>query len=333
MSDEPLVSIIIPCYNYALFLPESVGSIKSQTYKNWECIIIDDGSTDNSRVIAEKLALDDSRIHYYYQNNSGPTIARNLGLSKAKGSFIQFLDADDLIEADKIRKQLDIFAANPECDIVYSNVKYFRSDDLSELYNDITLDGSKPWMKNLSGKGEFMITAILKENLMVIHSPLFRASLVKNFGKMDEDLFYNEDWELWARYAINNARFQFDGGPGTQALVRVHQSYSKDNFKMFIYGLLASLKLNKTLTERKYKKIMIPKIAYHKRIIDEKLISILRKDKREAIEKAVFIEKLTGISRYRFYSRLFAHFPFWICYLYSRFVFIIHKLKNVIIYA
>lgn len=333
MANNPKISVIIPCYNYALYLPETIGSLLNQTYKNWECIIVDDGSTDNSKEVAESLCAKDNRITYYLQGNSGPTVARNWGLKLSTGQFIQFLDADDLIENQKLEKQLMLFESNPELDVVYGNVKYFKANDVAKQYHDMSLEGSKPWMKKLSGSGEKMICAFLNENLMVIHSPIFRKSLVEKWGGMDEDLYFNEDWELWTRYAIRDAKFQFDESEGTNALVRVHDSYSKDNFKMFVYGLLACLKLNKLFNDTKYRKIMIPKIAYHKRIIDEKLISQLSSDKVAAIEKAIFVEKLTGISRYKLYSRLFKTFPAWFSYLYSKFLFVIHKLKNIIVYA
>lgn len=330
---QPLVSIIIPAYNYALYLPECVESVLKQTYSNWECIIIDDGSTDNTKQVAEKLCNTDKRIYYFLQKNSGPTVARNFGLSKAKGEFIQFIDADDLIESKKLEIQLAEFEKNPDCDIVYSSVRYFRANDRTKLYNDITLEGSLPWMKNLSGKGDIMIKALLKGNIMVISSPLVRRSLFEKFGAMSEDLYFNEDWELWARFAMNIAKFQFVDKPGTLALVRVHESYSRDNFKMYIYGLLACLKLNKNIKGRKYRRIMVPKVNYHKRIIDERLIGLLKTDKEEAIERSLFIYKLTGVDRYSLYAELFRYFPIWICYSYSKFVFLIHKLKNEIIYA
>lgn len=212
-------------------------------------------------------------------------------------------------------------------------MKYFRDGDRTLLFDDITLEGSCPWMKNLSGKGDIMIQALLNGNIMVISSPLIRKSLFNNFGAMSEDLFFNEDWELWARFALGNANFYFDNSPNTQALVRVHQSYSTDNFRMYIYGLLACQKINKNIHGWKYKRIMIPKINYHKRIIDEKLISFLRTDKKKAIDTALSISKLTGLRRYSIYAKLFASFPVWFCYLYSRFIFSIQKLKNVIIYA
>jgi glycosyltransferase involved in cell wall biosynthesis len=329
---EPLISVIIPCYNYGNFIKECINSLLFQSYSNWECIIIDDGSTDNSKEIVQSLCAKDNRISYFLQPNSGPTVARNYGLKLAKGEFIQFLDADDLLEKKKLEKQLTIFNQNPDCDIVYGSVKYFASTDPEKLYDNIDLR-SGPWMKNLSGKGDVMIFQLLKENIMVISSPLVRRALFIKFGNMNEELQFNEDWELWARFAIGNAKFQFDDSEGTLALVRVHESYSKDIFKMYSNGLKACLLLNEKVHGRRYRKIMIPKINYHKRIIDEKLISLLRSNKKEAVEKAKVVYVQTGIKRYLTYSKLFNSFPAWFCYLYSKFIFGVHKLKNVIIYA
>ena len=331
---HPLVSVIIPSYNYALYLPDSIGSVIKQTYKNWECIIVDDGSTDNTKQVVEQYSQKDNRIQYYLQANSGPTVARNYGLKLAKGEFIQFIDADDMIEHQKIEKQVSVFNQQPDCDIVYGSVKYFESSDSSKLYNDIMLGDSKPWMKNLSGSGEAMILALVKENIMVISSPLVRRSLFEKYGNMDEQLYFNEDWELWARFAIGNAKFCFDDSPCTQALVRVHTtSYSKDVFKMYLYGLVASLKINKKVSGYKYKKIMIPKINYHKRILDEELMKLLASDKTKAIKCAQLIYKKTGLLRYAAYITMFKHFPYGISYLYSKFIFLVNKLKNIIIYA
>ena len=331
--NKPLISIIIPAYNYAKFLPETLDCIRTQTYSNWECIIVDDGSTDDTREVVAALIQKDIRIQYFNQKNAGPTVARNLGLQMAKGEFIQFLDADDKIESKKIEKQLAVLNDDPSIDIVYGNVYYFRSNHPTELFNGIALEGSKPWMKKISGKGKEMVLALLKENLMVIQAPLFKKQLVDSFGNMDTDLYYNEDWELWNRFAMNNANFKYDESEGTNSLVRVHESYSNDNFKMFVYGLLACLKMNKRLEDRMYKKVLIPKIAYHKRIIDEKLIALLKKDRPAACNQALFVAKLTELGRYKRYAFLFKYFPVWFCYLYSKFIFAIHKFKNVIIYA
>ena len=333
MSTNPIVSVIIPCYNYAHLLPDTLKNIQQQTFTDWECIIVDDGSTDNSSEVIPLLIKNDQRISYHFQNNSGPAVARNYGLKLAKGRYIQFLDADDLLENKKLEEQVRFLNQNRDCDIVYSGVKYFSSFNPSKLYNTINLDDSKPWMLNLSGYGDIMILPLLKGNIMVINSPLVRKTLFEKFGDMDKMLNFNEDWELWARFAIGNARFCFHNTPDTQALVRVHDSYSKDAFKMFIYGLIACYKINAKVTGKKYRKIMIPKINYHKRIIDEKLIELLSVDKIAAIEKTFFIYSQTNSLRYFIYSKMFKIFPVWVSYLVSRCIFLVHKLKNLIVYA
>jgi glycosyltransferase involved in cell wall biosynthesis len=330
--EQPLISVIIPCYNYGKFLKDCIGSLLAQTYSNWECIIVDDGSTDNSKEEAKELVAKDSRINYFLQSNSGPAAARNLGLSVAKGSLIQFLDADDLIENRKFEKQTAVLNRHPDCDIVYSGVQYFASANPSKLFDSLDLK-SGPWMKNSSGSGELMIKELLNGNIMVINSPLIRRSLFEKYGSFNNALHFNEDWELWARFAIGNAEFYFDGSSDTHALVRVHESYSKDVFKMYVYGLKASLMLNEKVHGRQFKKIMIPKIKYHERMLDEKLLSILSVNKIEAVSRALQVYDLTKVSRYLIYSKLFNYFPFWFCYLYSKFIVSINKLKNVIIYA
>jgi glycosyltransferase involved in cell wall biosynthesis len=328
---SPLISVIIPCYNYASYLPDSIGSIMNQSYQNWECLIIDDGSTDNSKEIVQQFSAKDSRIKYFLQINSGPTVARNYGLTLAKGQFIQFLDADDLIESRKLETQIAIFKQG-DYDIVYGDVKYFAMSNLSKLYDSEDLK-SGPWMKQLSGNGDAIILELLKGNIMETSSPLVRKVLFDQLGKMNEELLFNEDWELWARFAIGNARFKFDNTETTKVLRRVHDSYSKNVFKMYSYGLKVSLILNQSVHGRKYRKIMIPKINYHQRILDELLIALLATDKNKAIDQSTIIFNLTGLKRYKHYRILFNYFPVWFCYLYTRSLFIIHKLKNEFVYA
>ena len=92
----PLISVVIPAYNAEQFLDETLESVLSQTYENWECIIVNDGSTDNTESIAKKWCEKDARFRYFYKENSGASDTRNLGIKKARGEYIAFLDADDL---------------------------------------------------------------------------------------------------------------------------------------------------------------------------------------------------------------------------------------------
>lgn len=104
---EPLVSIITPVYNSEEYLEETILSVINQTYKNWELLLIDDYSTDNSYKIIEKY-LTDERIKYLRnERNSGPAITRNVGLEKSKGEYIAFLDSDDIWAKNKLELQID----------------------------------------------------------------------------------------------------------------------------------------------------------------------------------------------------------------------------------
>ena len=103
---KPLISVIVPCYNQESFLNETLDSIYNQTFQIWECIIIDDGSTDNSKEIALKWCALDERFKYFFQLNGGLSNARNKGLHIAKGDYIQLLDGDDLIIPKKFESQL-----------------------------------------------------------------------------------------------------------------------------------------------------------------------------------------------------------------------------------
>lgn len=113
MNDYGLASIIMPLYNYGRFLNAAVGSVLSQTYINWELIIVDDCSTDDSFEVAEELSKKDERIHAYrLERNGGTSAARNKGLDLAKGEFVAFLDSDDQYDPTYLESQLDLLISN-----------------------------------------------------------------------------------------------------------------------------------------------------------------------------------------------------------------------------
>ncbi len=115
-----LVSIVITCFNQGRFLARAVDSVLKQTLTDLECIIVDDGSTDNTREVAESLLGSDSRLKYFYKENGGVSSARNFGFSQAQGEWIQFLDADDWIHEDKIRFQLShLDPSDSQADITF----------------------------------------------------------------------------------------------------------------------------------------------------------------------------------------------------------------------
>ena len=118
---KPRICVIIPTYNSARFLPEAVESALYQTFSPEEVIVVDDGSTDNTEDVLEPFR---GRIHYIRQENQGPAVARNRGISEAKGDLIAFLDADDVWVPDKSEKQVDLLMENPRIGLVHSLYDY-----------------------------------------------------------------------------------------------------------------------------------------------------------------------------------------------------------------
>jgi glycosyltransferase involved in cell wall biosynthesis len=118
LHNTPLVSIIIPTYNYARFLGKALSSCFDQTYQNLEVIVVDDGSTDNTKQVIEPF---NERIVYLYQENQGVSTARNRGLDRAKGDHIAFLDADDYLLKDSVGIRVDILQKHPEVDTVFTD--------------------------------------------------------------------------------------------------------------------------------------------------------------------------------------------------------------------
>src|SRR4051812_5654849 len=122
---EAIISVIVPCFNYGHYLPDTLRGLLAQQFKHWECIIVDDGSTDDTAGVAAAFAADDARIRYLRQANAGLSAARNAGLSAARGRYIQLLDADDSIAPQKLALQFDYLETHPEADLVFGNALYF----------------------------------------------------------------------------------------------------------------------------------------------------------------------------------------------------------------
>lgn len=187
---NPLVSIIIPCYNQGEFLDKTLKSVLSQTYTNWECIIVDDGSSDNTEEIAKKWTAKDSRFTYLDKENGGVSSSRNLGIEKAKGNFIQFLDADDLLANDKIAISIDTVQKH-KVEVVCSDYLIFTE----------SISNSRPPFSQLADfEFTFYNLARYWNNgfTVPIHCWFFKASLLENI-QFPVGLTAQEDWVMWLR--------------------------------------------------------------------------------------------------------------------------------------
>ena len=226
----PTVSVIVPCYNHGHFIAQTLESLQRQTERSWEAIVVDDDSTDDTAGIVAALAAVDPRIRYVYRPHRGLSAARNFGLGLARGQYMQFLDADDLIEHEKLAHQVAVLAQHRDVGIVYGAARYFDASQPTTLRLNRYCD--EPWMPCVSGTHEVLV-ALLEGNIMVVQAPLTRRQVLEKQGGFDESLPALEDWDLWLRCAIAGTAFLYTEQPGTRSLVRVNTaSLSHNNAAM-----------------------------------------------------------------------------------------------------
>ena len=120
-----IVSIIVPCYNQAQYLSESLDSVLAQTYLDWECVIVNDGSSDNTETVAKAYCDKDARFKYLKQKNQGPSAARNNGIRQSSGKYILPLDGDDLIAPTYMEKAVSYLESHKDCKLVYCQAEFF----------------------------------------------------------------------------------------------------------------------------------------------------------------------------------------------------------------
>ncbi|HVS80984.1 MAG TPA: glycosyltransferase [Pyrinomonadaceae bacterium] len=244
----PLVTVIVPAYNYGHLISQTIGNVQNQTYEEWECIVVDDGSTDHTKALVSEYANRDPRIRYICQTNQKQAAAKNNGIRNSLGKYIQFLDADDLIESEKLARQVEYLESHDAVDIAYGQVRYFHDGSPRQRLYSMFPENAE-WMPKLSGTGAALLHFLKSENMMAVNCPLLRKSVFERVGLFDENLSPLEDWEMWIRAAAGGQYFQFVDRPGCLALVRVHEtSSSRDKFSMCAARVLVRRKLERFLT-------------------------------------------------------------------------------------
>lgn len=182
------VSIIMPCYNAAAHLPASVGSVQAQTHTDWELVIVDDGSTDDSWQALQKLADADPRIRVSQQANAGAAAARNRALREARGAYTAFLDTDDTWHPEFLEAMMTALAADPDAGIAYCG---WQNIGLGKGRDDPFIP---PEYEN-SDKVE----SLLGGCRWPIHGALVRTHIIMDAGCFDENLSSCMDYDLWLR--------------------------------------------------------------------------------------------------------------------------------------
>ncbi len=184
----PRVSVIVPTYNRASMLLETLSSVCAQTLADLECVVVDDGSTDDTRARCEALAAEDARLRYVWQPNGGSAgRTRNRGVRETSAPLIAFVDDDDLWLADKLARQVGVFDREPDVGLVFGLVERFG--DGSGLWPDVPIDERPSFERLLAG------------NVVPCSTVLVKRDVLERVGLFDESLRIGEDWELWLRIA------------------------------------------------------------------------------------------------------------------------------------
>jgi len=190
-----LVSIIVPCYKQAHFLKESLQSVLDQTYSNWQCIIVNDGSPDNTESIAQQWCNKDKRFSYLYKENGGLPSARNTGIAISKGEFIVCLDADDILHSNFLNQLVPQLQLNDNLGIV-SCYRYFFRNNKTNIINEYKASGST-------------YRDIMFENKLM-PSSIYRRKCWDDLGGYDETMIKGfEDWEFWLNITKRGWEFKF----------------------------------------------------------------------------------------------------------------------------
>ncbi|MEI6145322.1 MAG: glycosyltransferase [Methylococcales bacterium] len=219
---NPLISIIIPVYNGERYLTEAIESALAQSYKHFELLIINDGSTDNSAAIIKPF-LKDLRVIYIEQKNAGVAAARNAAIKQAKGKYIGFLDQDDLWLSNKLEVQVAALELNANVFFVHS-----RHDVIDAEGNNIDYD----LITRVSG---YCFEELFKKNRIAVLTVLIRKTIFEEIGLFNEQLSGVDDYDMWLRITLKYPIKYIDL---SLACYRFHDNnISKNNFKMTILDL------------------------------------------------------------------------------------------------
>jgi teichuronic acid biosynthesis glycosyltransferase TuaG len=196
-TSEPLVSIVMPAYNTSAYIAFAIDSALAQTVADFELLIVDDGSSDETKAIADRYAAKDSRLTVWSRPNGGACRARNDALGRARGRFVAFLDSDDVWMPEYLQTHLDILERHPEISVVTANA----------INLDGPLDGQPYWTPGPEIRPLTMLEMIEREDSVCIMS-VFRRAVHTTIGGFDEAFVYgSEDYDYWLRAADAGFRF------------------------------------------------------------------------------------------------------------------------------
>jgi glycosyltransferase involved in cell wall biosynthesis len=196
----PKISVIIPTYNSSLFIKRAVQSVISQTFTDWELLVVDDCSTDNTTELVNEFAKNDSRIKLFKtsSNSGGPAIPKNIGFKVSKGEFIAYLDHDDEWLPNKLNEQINLFINSPKKNLGLVSCGALLIDDTGKRFGVF-----------IPTKKENPFPEILLRNPIYSNSSvLIKREVIEMVGERDETMKYSEDWDMWIR--ITKAGYEIE---------------------------------------------------------------------------------------------------------------------------
>ncbi|MBN1483086.1 MAG: glycosyltransferase [Chloroflexia bacterium] len=199
---SPKVSVIISSYNYARFVGEALQSVAAQTWEDYEIIVVDDGSTDETRAAVERSGVP---CQYIYQENQGAAAARNTGLRAARGEYVNFLDADDLLYPQSLELMAGYLDQHPDVALVYGDAIYFYQDGSGRPTRRFSRGLRTPPYPP-SGN---MLEVLVINSVFNPAAGLVRKSRVLDVDGFKRELRYAEDYDLWLRMAAQGYTFAY----------------------------------------------------------------------------------------------------------------------------
>lgn len=200
--NKPSVSVVITCYNYANYVSQAINSVLKQTFNDFEIIIVNDGSTDNTEEVVQEY-LGYGCVKYVYQENSGQANAKNNGIRNSSGEFIAFLDADDIWDKAKLEKQIPLFS-DRSVGVVYSRMRFI--DDRENIVKH------KIENKYLFPRSGSVTKALFFDNFVPFSSSVIRREHLEECGYFDGSITMGIDWDLWLRMSIH-CKFEYVNEP------------------------------------------------------------------------------------------------------------------------
>lgn len=242
MNNEPLVSIILPTYNRVDLLPAAINSVLAQDYQNWELIIWDDGSLDNTRSVIQ--SYDDARIRYFFSSNHGMSYALNSALKYADGVYLAFLDDDDQWLPQKLMIQVTELLNYLDIDIVFAN---FINIDLDTNISRIEFEAQRNHLATLNKNdltqtfhkvGDNFLESLLISNFIAFDTIFIRASSARIVGPFNEKLRNGMDFEFYWRAFIKGMKFAYTDEVLLRR-IKSKQSLSRPSIAAFNSSLMA----------------------------------------------------------------------------------------------